>query len=314
MAEPLITIGITCYSEGDWLLECWDSVLSQTDDRWLAVMVMDGTNHERTRQVFENINHPKLTKYSNGCNLGPYPTRNKAFELTKTPYHFYLDGDDQLLPYSIALALEGFAKHPDAGFVYGDYQCFGGADSIWAYPRFVIKDNFLDGQPIPGPCAYRKAVWAALGGYANELARGNADYDFFIGANENGIKGYHCGAVYYRYRVGHSGKVSSSYKLRYHETHEIMVQRHSVFFRDRRRRNYFLASGYKKAAEANCRSGNTNQASNLAWAALRHGMWHDRSLWTIVLKGLLPIGAQRFLRHLDTLRQNAPSIFSKRKS
>jgi len=35
---PLITIGITCCREGDLLRECWDSVLAQTDDRWVAVV------------------------------------------------------------------------------------------------------------------------------------------------------------------------------------------------------------------------------------------------------------------------------------
>jgi glycosyltransferase involved in cell wall biosynthesis len=101
--SALITIGITCYSEGDWLLECWQSVLAQTDDRWVAVLVMDGTTHKRTRELFEQLHHPKLRKCAMPNNVGPYPTRNMAFELTETPYHFYLDGDDQLIPDSVAL-------------------------------------------------------------------------------------------------------------------------------------------------------------------------------------------------------------------
>ena len=39
MSDTLITIGITCYREGDWLRECWESVLAQTDDRWVAVPI-----------------------------------------------------------------------------------------------------------------------------------------------------------------------------------------------------------------------------------------------------------------------------------
>lgn len=30
----LITIGITCYREGDWLRECCESILAQDYDRW----------------------------------------------------------------------------------------------------------------------------------------------------------------------------------------------------------------------------------------------------------------------------------------
>jgi len=40
--EPLTTIGTTCYRAGDWLRECWQSVLRQDGDRWEAAPVMDG--------------------------------------------------------------------------------------------------------------------------------------------------------------------------------------------------------------------------------------------------------------------------------
>jgi glycosyltransferase involved in cell wall biosynthesis len=122
---PLITVGITCFGEDDWLMECWESLLAQTDDRWVAVLVMDGGASARTREIFEQLDHPKLRKFKMPENVGPYPTRNKALEVTQTPYHFYLDGDDQLMPSSIALVLATFEKHPEAAFVYGDYQCFG---------------------------------------------------------------------------------------------------------------------------------------------------------------------------------------------
>ncbi|OQB43239.1 MAG: hypothetical protein BWY06_00214 [Candidatus Latescibacteria bacterium ADurb.Bin168] len=37
MPDTLITIGITCYREGDLLREFRERVLAQTDDRWVAV-------------------------------------------------------------------------------------------------------------------------------------------------------------------------------------------------------------------------------------------------------------------------------------
>ncbi|MBM4430674.1 MAG: glycosyltransferase family 2 protein [Chloroflexi bacterium] len=305
ISEPLITIGITCYDEGDWLLECWESVLSQTDDRWIAVLVMDGTMHQRTREIFQQLEHHKLRKYAMPTNMGPYPTRNKAFELTETPYHFYLDGDDQLLSDSVAFVLDTFALHPDAGFVYGDYECFGGRDAIWRYPHEVTADDLVEGQPTPGACAYKKQMWEQLGGYASELARGNADYDFLIGAAEAGIKGYHCGQIFYRYRIGHATKVSGSYEQRYHETHEIMVRRHPHFFMNRSRRNRFLALGYKRAAYANYAAGDAKRGAELAWAALRHGMWDGYKLWALVLEGKLPTWGYRSLRSAWRLGRHA---------
>ena len=288
MSMPLITIGITCHSEGDWLLECWESVLAQTDDRWVAVLVMDGTEDNRTREIFEHLEHPKLLKYALPKNMGPYPTRNKAFELTETPFHFYLDGDDQLFPQSVALVLRTFTEHPEAAFVYGDYECFGSHEEVWRFPWESADDDLVERQATPGPCAYKRQVWEHLGGFTDELAWGNGDYDFLIGAAEAGLKGYHCGDLFYRYRLGHTSKVSSSYGRRYHQTHEIIIRRHPKFFKEKQRRGRFLALGYKQSAYSNYVAGEVNQAWKFTKAAIRHGMWSDQQLWSLILRIALP--------------------------
>lgn len=303
--EALITIGITCHAEGDWLLECWKSVLAQTDSRWVAVLVMDGTEHLRTRQIFEQLQHPKLRKFEMPTNVGPYPARNKAFELTETPYHFYLDGDDQLMPDSVAVVLKTFERYPDAAFVYGDYECFGSSSEIWRHPIIVRPEDLAENQPTPGACAYKRQAWEQLGGFAAELARGNADYDFLIGAFEAGLTGYHCGRAFYRCRVGNPGRVSSSYGCRYHETHEIMVRRHPRFFGNTARRKRFLGLGYRRSALANRDAGNPEEAVRLAWAAYRHGMARDHEIRKLLLEGVLPQWVYRILRGVWGLRKAA---------
>jgi len=49
VSHTLITIGITCYREGDLLRECWESVLAQTDDRWVAVLELNAQRRNPTR-------------------------------------------------------------------------------------------------------------------------------------------------------------------------------------------------------------------------------------------------------------------------
>lgn len=295
MPEAMITIGITCYREGPWLQECWESVLAQTDDRWTAVMVMDGGNDARTREVFAGLDHPKLRKHAMPENMGPYPTRNKAFELTDTPYHFYLDGDDQLLPESVRLVLRAFEQHPSAGIVYGDYQTFGTEHRVVRFPREVHADDFTERQPTPAGGAYKRETWERLGGFSLELARGNGDYDFLIGAMEQGIGFCHCGDVFYRYRGGNNGKVSASYRCHYHETLEIMVRRHPKFFEGRRRRA-FLACGYQRSAAANLGAGDRDAACSLACAAMRLGRWNDVAVWRTLLESCLSPRARDLLR------------------
>lgn len=291
MDRPLVTVGITCYAEGDWLLECWESLLAQTDPRWEAVLVMDGTEHRRTIEIFESLAHPRLRKARMTGNEGPYPTRNRAFELTETPYHFYVDGDDLLPRDVIARIHRVIEARPGVPLIYGDYQRFGARRDRWRIPAEVDPEAFVRGQALPAGCVYRRSDWERLGGFAPELARGNADYDFHIGLYEAGVRGVHLGGVITDYRVRERGQVSSSYLLRYHETHEIIVARHPRYFADPRRRELFLAHGEKRAALANLAAGERRRAAELARSAMRRGLWWDRALWSVVaagLRGLLP--------------------------
>ncbi len=271
MGTPLITVGITCYNEGDWLLECWESVLAQTDDRWTAVIVMDGTTDRRTREVFGELSHPKLRKCALTENKGPYPARNRAFELTHTPYHFYLDGDDQLMPDTIATVLETFRRSTEADFVYGDVERFGTRSSLTRKAPSFTLDDLISGIYPAGPSAYKKALWERLGGFSDELAYGMADYDFFFGAYEAGAKGVHCGRTIYRWRAKDTASISGSYLHRYHEKCEIIIRRHPRLFRDPDRVRRLMARGYDASARANYAKGRYREALHCAFHAMLYG-------------------------------------------
>ena len=249
---------------------------------------MDGTTDTRTTEIFSALKHPKLLKWASETNRGPYPMRNKAFELTRTPFHFYLDADDQLGPSAVADALKAFKLHPNAGFVYTDYQCVGSGEEIIRYAPAVEALDLVEGHLLPGACAYYRTLWEKVGGFAEELARGNADYDFVLGAYEMDVRGVHDGGVNYHYRRGQGSSVSNSYGLRYAETHEIMVRRHPRFFKDPARRRRFLALGYRRGACANYSAGNWQRASALAAQACRNGLWKDPYMIQIVLRGRVP--------------------------
>jgi len=288
MSEPVITIGITCFSEGDWLRECWESVQSQTDDRWTAVLVMDGGANERTREVFEQISHPRLLKHAMPTNVGCCGTHNKAFELSRTRYHFYLDADDKLPPDSVARVLNTWEKHPEAGFVYGDYELFGADSCLRRYPHSYTVEDLLPEGCLPGPCAYKVDLWSRLGGYSLELTRGPGDFDFHIGAAEAGVFGRHCGDLFYQYRREHAGRLSSRIWLEFYRYCQLMVRRHPLFFAERRRRWSFLAHAYRRSALANRNAGHWRKAALLAARSIGYGNWRDGKLWRIALRGFSP--------------------------
>jgi len=270
--EPQITIGITCYREGEWLRECWESALGQDDDRWEAVIVMDGGADEATRRVFEKLEHPKLRKFAFHQNVGPYPVRNKAFELTCTPYHFYLDADDLLPSDAVGLALSGFEECPSAAFVIGDVEYFGRESRVVRYPRDYNWDTVIDhlvkhGLGVPG--VHRRRAWEELGGFTLDLARGGADADYAVGALEAGYGVFNVGRIMYRARerAGSVNKARSTTKWLAHET---LAARHPKLLCDPRLVAY-LRRGYRLSFDAYLRSGQLAEAKDIARKALVRG-------------------------------------------
>ncbi len=311
-SENLVTIGITSFREGAWLRECWESVLAQEDDRWEAVIVQDAGASPETREVFDSLEHPRLRKHRldrRGLNSG---TRNQAFAMTRTPYHFYLDADDMLFPSSVGRAITAFERNPEAAFVYGDLQIFGKEERIMALPREYSLDDWGVRQVITGAAVYRKDAWEKVGGLvsdpdlAEKLYRNN-DYDFHLGLAEAGFKGVHCGDVYYRYRTHGQEQVCSGPVINetIYQTYPLMVERHPRYFADEARRVRFLIIGHVLSWRALLAQRDADRSREVARSAWRHlGPTRlvrlGRRGRRMLLAGALPLSAWRALvRRVD---------------
>jgi glycosyltransferase involved in cell wall biosynthesis len=267
LSDTLITIGITCYREGDWLRECWESVLAQTDDRWVAVLVMDGGADDKTREVFASLEHPKIVKkFAFEQNVGPYPVRNKAFELTDTPYHFYLDGDDMLPPGCIAAMYRTIEAHPDAAYVYGDFVRHPSGVEMRNPSSVSLPDDIL--TLFSGCGLYSVESWRQLGGFVDFL--GVADVDMRISQFEANHEMYNCGELFYVYRTGNENSAFSLMKRTFADKLLAITARHPVFFTDMAFRGRFLARGFGCSVNSNLASGNRVAGVRYALKAMRH--------------------------------------------
>jgi glycosyltransferase involved in cell wall biosynthesis len=283
MSEIRITIGITCYREGDLLRECWESVLAQTDDRWFAALVMDGGADEKTREVFASIEHPRLLKkYTLERNQGCYPVKNKAFELTTTAFHFYLDADDMLPPGCIAAMYRTLEAHPDADHVYGDHRLIPSMHLV-TVPREIRSpfDIFSVGAAWG---LHRVETWRALGGFPDHGNNFAADTDLKISMYEAGAHMYHCGDINYLYRAGRAGSVTSIAYRHAADSALIIIGRHPAFFRDHATRERMLQISFDMSIPANLAAGNRLAALKCVWSAIRNlGVFHRRVFGYMVL-------------------------------
>lgn len=300
-----ITIAICCYREGEWLRECWQSVLAQSDDRWEAVLVIDGGADDATLDIFHAIEHPRLRKVACKTNLRHGGTRNLAFELTNTPYHFYVDADDLLVPDSVASLLRGFEECPDAAMVYGDIELFGDRNEIRRFPDEMTPDVLARLDALQGSGAtYSMEAWRALGGLAKEMWASGSDFDFNIGLSEKGFKFHRVPRVVYRYRRYNTSN-SENNAYRCWEKHETMVRRHPVFFSDAARKRDFLSNAYAYSFRTLYEANDLIRAKEVAQRAVAGG-WTSVEYWPMqflarlplpVFKATIPLWRLRHMKH-----------------
>lgn len=306
---PLLTIAICCYREGEWLRECWGTVLAQTDHCWEAVLVLDGGADERTTSIFNTIEHPRLRKHVCKDNLRHGGTRNLAFELTRTPYHFYVDADDLLVPDSVSSLLQGFEQCPDAAMVYGDIELFGDRTELRRYPDRMTPDVLARLEALQGSgAAYSMAAWRAMGGLAKEMWASGSDYDFNIGLCEKGFQFHRVPRVVYRYRRYNTSN-SENNAYRCWEKHEMMVRRHPAFFADATRKRDFLTTAYAYSFRALYEANDLVRAKDVARRAVSGG-WAGHEYWPMQLLARLPLPVFKALVPLWRLRHRRLSVVS----
>ena len=122
--KVLISVGITAFNCAKYLQDAINSVLDQNTEHWSGIIVLDGGADRDTTHIFQEFEHPKFQKYVFKENQGPYGTRAKAIELSKTEWYYQLDGDDILPKNAIQLVIDAINDNPDAEFVYGDCNHF----------------------------------------------------------------------------------------------------------------------------------------------------------------------------------------------
>ena len=176
--NELITIGITAYNEGKYLQEAWDSVVNQNDNRWEAVMILDGGSDKETTEIFNKIVHKSLTKIKLDSNHGPYDSRTIAIKNTKTEWYCQLDGDDLLPKNFTSLVLGTINNNPDADIIYGDIQYLRGKKK--AVTRYDSTGYKLLPFLLYGHVPIKSSIFFELGGFEKKLAYGGADRDFLI--------------------------------------------------------------------------------------------------------------------------------------
>jgi glycosyltransferase involved in cell wall biosynthesis len=149
--QPLVSIVTPVYNGEAYIVECIESVLSQTYQNW-EYIILNNNSHDRTLEIAEQYQKQdtRIRVYSNDTLLPIIANHNKAFGLisAESKYCKVVSADDWLLRECLERMVELAEENPSVGIV-GAYQLSGG-EGIWyvrnsglPYSRTVVSGQEL---------------------------------------------------------------------------------------------------------------------------------------------------------------------------
>jgi len=228
--QPLVSVIVPTYNCATCIGEAIKSVLSQTYGTFEIIVVDDGSTDD-TKAVLAPF--ASRIKYLYQQNQGQAAARNAGIRQTRGEFLAFLDADDIWFPAKLALQVQGFRNHPEAGLAFTDFLDFD-ESSVTGSSRFdtwpgvrawfdrhrvgdseiacgPMYEELLQGNWIhTSSTLVRRNVMNAVGLF-DEALHGPEDYDQWLRIAKN----YHVLCVDrvltgYRYRPqSHSGAEES---------------------------------------------------------------------------------------------------------
>ncbi len=215
--KELISIIIPTYNAQDTIIECIDSVISQTYPRKEIIVVDDGSTDNTAELITEKYETVSCLKYIRIDHNGfEGAVRNRGVEISGGEYISFLDADDYWDADVLSHLMNTLKNNPEAQVCYGALRYIGGQfdgkyvhDFRTPYSGYVF-DKLLERNFMPiHPALLLKSSFEVVGGF-DETIRIGPDYDFWLRITHSFCVVYAGKAVgYYRIRdesVFHSVK------------------------------------------------------------------------------------------------------------
>ncbi|MBJ6119800.1 glycosyltransferase family 2 protein [Pontibacter sp. BT310] len=132
----LVSVLMTAYNREKYIAEAIESVLCSTFKNF-ELIIVDDLSADRTLDIARGYEtkDDRVRVYRNDKNLGQFANRNKAAELAVGKYIKYLDSDDIIYPYGLAVMVNAMESFPEAGLGF----CYTSGDSPWPLPKLLTS-------------------------------------------------------------------------------------------------------------------------------------------------------------------------------
>ena len=220
-----VTVVVTNYNYGEYLLEAIDSALAQEGGTPWVVVVDDGSTEPHTLEVLEQL--PAGVELIRQANAGLAAARNAGIRASATPYAIVLDADDRLRPGALDALRAPLDSEPQLGFTYGITHFFGDWEGEMSMPPY---DPFklLYRHTIGSTCLMRRALFDAVGGFDPEFRR-YEDWEFWLHALQEGWHGRRVEEITFEYRRHGSTKLTGD-RLEYRRWFKRLRSKHADLY------------------------------------------------------------------------------------
>jgi glycosyltransferase involved in cell wall biosynthesis len=207
-SDPLVSVIIPCFDQGQFLAEAVASARSQTYKN-IEIVVVDDGSAEPVKNILATLEkHPvEVRLFEHPSRRGSSAARNTAVKHSNGELILPLDADDLLAPTFLERTTAILRNDPAISCVYTDMQLFG--DQSYLHKPDVSLISSLSGVPSPACVLYRRAVYDTVGGYREHIHAGE-DTDFAIRSMQLSFKYMHLEEPLYLYRK-HALSTSTQY-------------------------------------------------------------------------------------------------------
>ena len=182
---PHVTVVVPCFDQGRYLPDALVSVFEQTYDSWEVVVVDDGSTDPETVRTIDALAMPRV-RVVRQANRGLPAARNAGVAVARGQVIVPLDADDELRPRFLDRLVGALDAAPEVAYAHCWAELFGDQDAYWV-PAPFDPYRLLLSNPVVGCVAIRRDALAAVGGYAEDLARGSEDWDLWVRLSAAGL-------------------------------------------------------------------------------------------------------------------------------
>lgn len=213
-----VSVVITCYSEGEKILDAIHSINHQTYLEFEIILVNDASPDPDTNRICALLADTDIKVMRTPQNVGPSGARNFGIAAAKGDIIIPLDADDVLPKNAVELILNAFESDVNVGFVYGDYMQVNLTNKtssivdcsvITNSNLEICPDKVLYNWILLGMSPFKKQLWEAVGGYSMEFSFTCQDVDLQMKSILNGYTSRYIKDVIYIWNKSETGINSS---------------------------------------------------------------------------------------------------------